>query len=159
MSVNESNREKWDMLNRDRAVAEATLLSNLRIRQEDLKRLFESSSDHWGYEDPVYRFYHQSYKVYFLQSTTEEIVVALQSLIPNRPLNSWFTEIIAAGTGKVFETIHNENWRAETQPILEAFFHARYFLEMACRYAIEFDSPPTILPSGWASLLYLYDLR
>ena len=159
MSATETNREKWERMNRERAAAEATLLSNLRVQQEDLKRLLASCSDHHGYEDPIYRFYHQSYKVFYLQSTTEEIVVALRSLVPDRPLNAWFTEIIAAGTGKVFEMSHNENWLSETRPILEAFFHARYFLEMACRYATEFEGPPTILPSGWASLLYLYDLR
>ena len=41
----------------------------------------------------------------------------------------------------------------------EAFFHARYFLEMACRYADDLEEPPSLLPSGWAGLLYLYGLR
>lgn len=58
-----------------------------------------------------------------------------------------------------------ENMRARrsdlvrhTRPILEAFFHARFFLEMAVRYA-DLPGPPTSLPSGWAALLYLYELR
>jgi hypothetical protein len=33
-----------------------------------------------------------------------------------------------------------------TRPILEAFFHARYFLEMAVRYA-DLETPPEVLPS------------
>jgi hypothetical protein len=41
---------------------------------------------------------------------------------------------------------------------VEAFFHARFFLEMAVRYA-SLDSPPRPLPSGYAALLYLYRLR
>jgi len=50
-------------------------------------------------------------------------------------------------------------WDASTRPLLEAFFHARYFLEMAVKYGAELDEPPTTLPSGWAGLLYLYNLR
>jgi len=42
--------------------------------------------------------------------------------------------------------------------LLEAFFHARYFLEMAIRYA-DLSDPPRPLPSGYAALLYLYGLR
>jgi hypothetical protein len=37
--------------------------------------------------------------------------------------------------------------------------HARYMLEMAVKYGIELDGTPRFLPSGWAALLYLYDLR
>ena len=50
-------------------------------------------------------------------------------------------------------------WLAVTRPILEAFFHALYFLEMAVKYGKELKYPPNRLPSGWASLLYLYNLR
>ena len=52
----------------------------------------------------------------------------------------------------------NANWSDATRPILEAFFHARFFLEMAVRYA-DLESPPQTLPSGYAALLYLFDLR
>lgn len=45
-----------------------------------------------------------------------------------------------------------------TRPILEAFFHARYFLEMAVRYA-GLEAPPQALSSGYAALLYLFGLR
>ena len=41
---------------------------------------------------------------------------------------------------------------------VEAFFHARFFLEMAVRYA-KLETPPRPLPSGYAALLYLYQLR
>lgn len=39
------------------------------------------------------------------------------------------------------------------------FFHARFFLEMVCRYGRELDEPPAMLPSGWAAVLYLYRMR
>ena len=52
---------------------------------------------HCGYEDSVYRFYHQSFKVYALQDKTTDIVAALQSLAPDRPMNDWFMQIIGEG--------------------------------------------------------------
>ena len=68
-------------------------------------------------------------------------------------------QIVGEGTGTAFEPGHNRRWLEVTRPILEAFFHARYFLEMAVRYGRELEHPPSMLPSGWAALLYLYDLR
>jgi hypothetical protein len=52
----------------------------------------------------------------------------------------------------------NQNWLAVTRPIVEAFFHARFFLEMAVKYGRELDSACS-LPTGWAAFLHLYDLR
>jgi hypothetical protein len=67
-------------------------------------------------------------------------------------------EIVRDGTGKTFKTQDNEKWLAVTRPIVEAFFHARFFLEMAVIYGRELETPRT-LPTGWAAFLYLYDLR
>jgi hypothetical protein len=67
--------------------------------------------------------------------------------------------IVEEGTGKTFKPEDNQNWLAVTRPILEAFFHSRFFLEMAVKYAKELKDPPRALPSGWAALLYLYNLR
>ncbi len=114
---------------------------------------------HWGIEDGVYRFYHQSVKVYRTQEMTQEAVELLQSLLPERPLNAWFTQIVSDGTGKEFELSHNENWLHHTRPMIEALFHAHYFVKMACKYGQELRSQPAALPSGYAALLYLFDLR
>jgi hypothetical protein len=135
------------------------LLSRMQQARPTLARLLKKCSDHWGYEDPVYRFYHQSYKIYDLQQRTVEIVRVLQALAPETPLNEWFMTIVKRGTGKTFKLAHNKRWLSATRPIVEAFFHARYFLEMAVRYGKKLDAPPALLPSGWASLLYLYGLR
>ena len=56
------------------------------------------------------------------------------------------------------KALDQRTWAAG-RPILEAFFHARYMLEMAVKYGKELDRPPNCLPSGWAAFLYLYDLR
>jgi hypothetical protein len=148
-----SEREK------QRHESEQRLISNIATARDDLFRLLEEVNDHWGYEDGIYRFYHQSFKVFFLQASTEQILKVLQSLLPDRPLNDWFLSIMSEGTGKKFEMESNKAWLQETRPIVEAFFHAKYFLEMICRYADKITEPQQVLPSGWASVLYLYGLR
>jgi len=142
----------------NREEKERTLLANLKSRKAELAALLESCSDHWGYEDPIYRFYHQSFKVFSLQATTEEIVSALHSLLPEQPLNDWILQIIGEGTGRKFTLDMNDDWLNQTRPMVEAFFHARYMLEMAVRYA-DLAAAPQPLPSGWATFLYLFNLR
>jgi len=78
----------------DRRVLEETLLRNLRSRQSELTTLLADCSSHWGFEDPIYRFYHQSLKVFSLQNETVRIVHVLESLAPDRPLNPWFRQIV-----------------------------------------------------------------
>jgi hypothetical protein len=141
-----------------RDALEHALLASVRAQREALKALLDASSDHWGFEDPVYRFYHQSLKVFWLQPQTDNIVRQLSGLLPDRPLHPWFLQIVRQGTGKEFTTADNDRWMLVTRPIVEAFFHARFFLEMAVRYALV-DSLPRPLPSGYAALLYLYQLR
>jgi len=135
------------------------LFKNLKAELSNLEILLENCSGPWGYEDRIYRFYHQSFKVFNLQTRTMEIVSKLQGLLPGVTLNDWFMQIINEGTGKTFVPEDNQNWLAVTRPIIEALFHARYFLEMAVKYGHELDFPPRLLPSGWASFLYLYNLR
>jgi hypothetical protein len=147
------NLEEW------KQQEEVQLLKSIGAHLEELERLLEKCSGNWGYEDPVYRFYHQSCKVFYVQERTQEIVAQLQALAPHLPLNDWFTDIVQAGTGKVFSLEDNENWTPITRPVVEAFFHARYFLEMICKYGRQLQSPPETLPSGWAAVLYLYNLR
>jgi hypothetical protein len=141
----------------DRTV-ESELIRRLKAQLPGLKALLDDSSSHWGYEDPVYRFYHHSYKVFAVQSRTEQVVAALQGLLSDRPLNAWFLQIVNEGTGKKFSPDMNAAWEKHTRPIVEAFFHARFFLEMAVRYA-DLPGPPDPLPSGWAAVLHLYGLR
>jgi hypothetical protein len=135
------------------------LFTNLKVTLPNLENLLEECNSHWGYEDSIYRFYHQSFKVYQLQSSTLKIVDSLQALAPDGKLNPWFMQIVTEGTGRSFAPADNENWLAATRPILEAFFHTRYFLEMAVKYGRALESPPSAMPSGWAALLYLYNLR
>ncbi len=139
---------------------ESQLLQNIAHALPQLGELLQRANDRRVYEDGVYRFYHQSLKVFRLQEQTTEIVHALQGLAPNRPLNDWFLQIVSEGIDKTFTAETNQRWMEETCPILEAFFHARYFLEMVCKYGGQpqstLDGP---MPSGLAAVLYLYGLR
>jgi hypothetical protein len=132
------------------------LLKSIKAHLPGLEELLEATDD---WEDVVYRFYHQSIKVYRAQEYTEAIFAKLRELAPHLPLNPWFMEIVRAGTGRDREDNDNDNWTPTTRPMVEAFAHARYFLEMTCKYGKKLEAPPRIMPSGWASVLYLYDLR
>ncbi|MFM7739944.1 MAG: hypothetical protein ACKO9H_11120 [Planctomycetota bacterium] len=144
------------MTTEERDALETILRTNLRKKSQELQELWNSVNDHWGYEAAIYRFYSQSFKVYSLQKTTIRIVELLQSLVPGRELNPWFCKIVQDGTGKQFTMADNARWLGATRPIVEAFQHARYFLEMACRYHEAQEEQPS--PSGWAALLNLYQL-
>lgn len=138
------------------------LLIAIKERLPELEKLYDSVNQHWTYEDGIYRYYHHSFKVFDrLQPMTIKIVEALKALAPDRELNPMFLRIVEEGTGKEFSKDFNEyeRWQKEGRPVVEAFFHAKFFLEMAVKYGKELESPPKVMPSGWAAFLYLYMLR
>jgi len=138
----------------------STLLKNIKKYHSDLRSLLNSCNE-LEYEDRMYRFYHHSFKVYYLQDSTNSFVKILRMISPNKksdPLDDWFETIIREGTGYTWQSEHNKEWLKYTRPILEAFFHAKYFVEMAVKYGT-MEEAPEILPSGWAGLLTLYKIR
>lgn len=142
------------------------LLENIHAGLPKLKEALDFGSSHWGYEDPIYRFYHQSFKVDSIAESTGVMVNALRQL-SDRPFNKWFRQILedadtSDSRGVVVTASGLEipgDWLTRTRPKLEAFFHAKFMVEMAVKYGSELKEPPQCLPSGWAALLYLYDLR
>ena len=134
------------------------LLSNIKRAMPTLEKLQTDVNGHWGSEDMIYRYYHQSFKVFHIQSLTIQIVTVLKTL-GDAPLNGTFLGIVAKGTGKEFSMEDNARWDEATQPLLQAFFHASYFLDMLIRYGKKLDEAPQMLPSGWASVLCLYGMR
>src|SRR5439155_9512844 len=119
----------------------------LKEQKTDLAEMLKVVNDHWTYDDHFYRYYHGSFKVYRVQDTTERAVKLLRQLLPERELNLSFNQIVRKGTGKVFELEHNEFWDRHTRPMLEAFAHAKFMIEMAMRYA-DLPEPPQPMPSG-----------
>jgi hypothetical protein len=112
-------------------------------------------------EEGFYRFYHGSYKVFErLQPLTREgfqLIVTIGSEID--PPNEDYCQIYEEGTRCEFNDPVNEHWLEYTRPILEAFWHTRYFIQMMVRYAKKLETAPQRLPSGWAAVLYLFELR
>jgi len=141
-----------------RKAVETHVFQALKNQLPELKTLLASIDR--TYEDKMYRYYHHSAKVYQLQDCTNIMVLAFGRLAPEEvTLNSRFMAIVNEGTGKVFEMDHNHAWSEHTRPMVEAFLHAKYFLEQLVKYGEELDSAPSLLPSGWASCLYLFDIR
>jgi len=135
------------------------LLTNIQNRLSDLDNLWDDINSHWNYEDSIYRFYHYSAKVYYIQNLTIKIVDVLKSLAPkDTKFNETFMEIFKNGTNHKHLS-HGKHWEKNTRPLLEAFFHAKFMLEMAIKYGKELKEAPNMLPSGWAALLYFYGLR
>jgi hypothetical protein len=138
---------------------EKILLENMHHRAPALQQLL-SEVNHHIYEDRLYRFYHQSFKVYDLQQTTQQIAAALTTIAPEKqPFCTFFQSILSAGTNREFEPADNHHWLERTAPIVQAFLHARYFLEMAVKYGAQLKNLPQPMPSGWAALLELYGIR
>lgn len=151
----------------DRNASIVALLNEVRSRLPELEKQLKEVRGHWTYEDGIYRFYHHSFKVFNLKSTTREIVGTLQSLAPGATLNKKFMEIFADSERRRFvqdkdpKIDTNSNWARDVRPVVEAFMHALYFLEMAVKYGKEMtdEGLKGAMPSGWAAFLYLYDLR
>lgn len=141
------------------------LLAKLKSKLPELEKLLEKVNSEWNYEDGLYRFYHHSFKVFRLQELTIEMVEAFRQLHPKGvygKLNEDFMQIYSEGTHMTFTLADNDRWHHVTRPIVEAFLHSKYFLEMAVKSGKELakeTEAPTLLPSGWAAFLYLFDMR
>lgn len=67
----------------DQLRPDAELLGNIRRDLHALASLASEVRDTWTEEDLVYRFWHQSFKVYWIQELTLRIVGALENLAPD----------------------------------------------------------------------------
>ena len=118
MSATELPKLKEDIfVSEDKRPEARLLLRNTKKELPDLVKLSEECDGNWGCEDAVYRFYHQSFKVYNLQTLTLQIVAKLKSLLPAYELNEWFNLIVHESTGKKFKMDDNNAWLEVTRPI------------------------------------------
>jgi len=138
---------------------EPMLLRRIKARRKRLEALLAAVEGPQDIEDGFYRFYHESSKVTRVSGLTAEIVEELRALLPERGLHPWFVEIVTAGACEVETPARGDEWAAQMRPLLEAFFHAHFFLKLIVRHGLALKTPPTVLPSGWAAVLYLYELR
>jgi hypothetical protein len=144
---------------RERLEKEQALLDAIKTNLTEIEQQLKLFG--FEYEDGIYRFYHQSFKVYSLQDCTIGAIGIFRRIADatGNQLCEWFEQIAAKGTGAKFEAEHNRDWPEHTRPIVEAFFHAKYFLEVMAKYGRELDSLPDFLPFGWAAILELYSQR
>ena len=139
------------------------LLANIKANLTELKELLAEAIKYE--EDKVYRFYHGSFKVYWIQGMTRKIVDALEKISPHegetkKVFHQDFEQIIKDGcSGREWKHEDNMRWFEVTTPFLNAFFHAKYFLEMAIKSGNDLDEAPNVMPSGWAALTELYRIR
>src|SRR5437667_9867528 len=135
------------------------LLDAIKVHLLDLEQL--ATIVEYDYEDRMYRFYYQSFKVYELQGFTTQALDVFQHIAHaiDGHLHPWFTAITAQGTGVEFAMEHNQDWLRHTRPIVEAFLHTKYFVEMMVKYGHAMDTAGASLPSGWAAILALYQQR
>lgn len=166
MSSEKDKTKTWLEEQELRYSAHDVLLKNIKAHLPELKASYEKyvetkfGDEIYIAEDLVYRFYHHSFKVYRAQQVTEHIVMLLNKIAPpGFTLCGWFLEIVKDGTGQTWEAGHNEHWTKHTRPILEAYFHAVYFLRVVVRYGEKLEKAPNMLPSGWAAILELYGIR
>jgi len=141
------------------------LLTNIKKHRKEINFLLDKVINHreGEYEGKIYRFYHYSFKVYNLHLTIGQIVAILQKLDPKpKPEFCLFFQTIlddALAIGE-WKAEHNRNWLKYTRPIVEAFLHAKYMLEMASLCDKLYKRNPTsLIDQKWGSLLELYEIR
>ncbi len=146
-----------DLKNKDRE-----LLSNIKSNLPELEELLNDVNSDW-YEDFIYRYYHHSWKVFDRQFIIRKIVKILEKI---KPLNTSFCDMFIEDVVDIVipekeynVQKYNRDWRKYAKPILDAFFYAKYFLEMTVKYGKELDGSPDVLPYGYAALATLYGIR
>jgi hypothetical protein len=111
-------------------------------------------------EDGVYRLYHGSYKFFYLQDPVKVAFEVIKEIGgESDPPHFEYARIVAAGTTHQMSAPTNQNWEAETKPILEAFWHTKYFINMMVKYAKELETVEMPMQPGMAAVLYLFELR
>lgn len=109
------------------------IISEVMARADALHDLLNDMDG--AYIRGLYKFYSQSFKAYHLQDFTLQAHNLFKSIAgtASLQLHEGFEQIIAEGTGSTFDMSHNADWLTHTRPIVEAFLHAKYMVEMMVR--------------------------
>jgi hypothetical protein len=135
-----------------------TLFLRIKARLPKLEELARNLKE--AEEDGIYRFYHGSNKVFFLQDPVKAAFTLIKEIGgEDDPPNFEYARIVEAGTAHQFSETTNGNWEAGITPILDAFWHTKYFINMMVKYANELEAVESPLQPGMAAVLYLFELR
>ena len=137
------------------------LFQRIKENEDTIWNLYKKCGGHI-YEDRMYRFYHSSLKVFWLQDVIKETVELLTMLNVNDPpqFDKWFVDIVAEAQAKgEFKKEYRDNFQKHARPVVEAFLHCKYFLDMLVKCIKIEEEPTEIAPSGWLALTELYNIR
>jgi hypothetical protein len=135
------------------------LFVRIKARLSDLEAMAEKLEA--VEENGVYRFYHGSFKVFNMQEPIKEAFKLIEEIGGvDDPPHLEYALLVKAGTENDFAGDRtNANWDAETKPILEAFWHTKYFIKMMVKYGKKLEKVEPPLDYGMAAVLYLFELR
>ena len=152
---------KWEKEAKLREKKRGRIFDKMKANEAEIHKLYQFNIK-YIYEDKMYRFYHASFKVFWLIEHIEDIVKLLKKINPHRPyqFDEWFMQIIedARKIGK-FKRRYNRNFPKYARPILEAYLHCKYFLDMLEESLKMEEEPKSVISSGWAAILELYNIR
>lgn len=148
-------RPKIDLLQ-----AQDELLKQLELRRDDIAQFRERLV--LDGDDLVYRFFHQSFKVYRLQAVNREAVEFLETFLKpehERGFDFQMRELIAAGAGNIeFKDEHNLEWGRHTRPFVELYLHVKHILDCMLE-APEAQKEKSCLTIPFATVLSCFNLR
>jgi hypothetical protein len=158
VNIEELNRRTKDAMGEHNIVCDK-LLSRIKARRDTLNSIHKSLTE--LEPELLYRYYHQSFKVFSFKEIIRRSKTSFEDLAPEgKPLNEWFLTIINYALEAEFDgETTNKNWLAETRPLLEALWHCKFFVEQMLSSADSLDRAPMTLPYDWAAVLHLYNLR
>lgn len=137
------------------------LLSNIEANLPELQKI-QTDFNKFYLEDVVYRFYHQSFKVYYGQDQIRKAVKLFEKLSPETGINPWFLEIVADATKEGFDHSHNRNWLKHTRPIVECFLHCSFFINTLVDVHHKHRQNKLckgFLDTDYAAVAYLFNIR
>jgi hypothetical protein len=162
-----AKQRKYELRKRNRQ--RSRLFEKIQQYQDDILTLADHASG-MVYEDRMYRFYHASLKVFWMQDEIEDTMKLFKKLSPSRPysFDKWFLQIIEdAKSQGLFKREYNKDFPSHARPVVEAYLHCKYFLEMLAE-STKLKEDPMVsckegrifgIPSGYAAILELYNLR
>jgi hypothetical protein len=136
------------------------LLHLIKINKKELRRIIKEISKNDLFENHMYRFYSESYKVIHIRDQVIRMIELLKKLAPEGyKLNEKFNEIIAGiEYDKNLDEEDFQNEISKSRQYTEALFHCKFLLENSIKYGRSLRKAPEILPYGWACLISLYNI-
>ncbi len=97
-----------------------------------------------------------------MQDAISKFMTLARKIHPKRKkeFHSMFNEIILdAQSQGSFQLKYNDDFGEHAKPIVEAYCHCKYFMDMFLESLKMENEPESFITSGWAAILELYQLR